>query len=120
MTANVNGKKISFEVQCYALKTVIQQDDGIFLYNKYTINGIDGVNGGVYFQVIDSTLLKTTFNIEDFDSRFVYYQQSGKSYPAIDATLEITKEETDLLCGHFDMWALKEDEDTIRITDGFF
>lgn len=120
MTANVNGKKVSFGVQCYALKAVFRQDDGGFMYNKYTINGIDEVNGGVYFQVIDSTSLKTSFNIEDFDNRLVYYHESGNSYPAIDATLEITKEESDLLCGYFNMQALKEDNDTIRITDGCF
>lgn len=120
ITASVNGEAVSYKAQCYALKAVFHNEDGSLLCNKYTINGIDATNHGVYFQIIDSTSVKNNFLFEDIDSRFVYYQDLNASYMAIDAALEITKEETDLLCGNFFMLVLKDDGDTINIADGHF
>lgn len=121
MNAIVNGEQVSYDVYCYALKSVAQYEDGTMVYNKYTINGLDGKKGGVFFQVVDSTTSKTCFCFEDFNPNMLYYNDGPNSTcHAIDASLEITKEEKGILCGEFDMLVLKHNGDTIRISDGVF
>lgn len=119
MTAKVNGVDVSYNVPGYALKSVFQYEDEAIAYNRYIINGLDGIKGGVFFRVIDSTASRTCFSFEDFQ-RVYYKDGTGKTCQAIDANLEITKEESDILCGNFNMLALNIEGDSIIISEGFF
>lgn len=121
MSAKIDGQLVNYNVKCYALKAYYHNEDESFAYTKYTINGLDGAQGGVFMQVIDSSSSRLSFQMGDFIHPYSYYEgNTGKPYDAIDANMVITKEEADRLWGQFDMIAVNEHADTVVITEGMF